>query len=434
MNKLILGDCLEKLKELQDNSVDSIVTDPPAGISFMGKEWDNDKGGSKQWIEWLSSIMKECLRVLKPGGYALVWSLPKTSHWTAMALENAGFEFRDRLHYLCSNNDKLNTFYETLNEEQKTLFENIFDESQFLHCFGSGFPKGQEIGKLIDKHFKLERTEIIGKSNRHNSREFGKENGDEIYNGFEGGVPNIYAPVSEEAKKWNGWNTSLKPAVEIWLMVRKPLAEKTIVKNVLKHGTGAINVDGCRVEFVNEEDKKESCDKQTRKEIGGFNQEGKGTCYGNGKGVAFVEPQGRHPANLIHDGSEEVMGEFPFTKSGKGNGNAKTGLKSDNIPLRRGKLISRNDDGNASRFFYCAKASKKDRGENNKHPTCKSTELMIHLIKLITPTNGIVLDPFMGSGSTGKACMQEGFDFIGIEKEEEYYNMAKERIEKDIND
>jgi DNA modification methylase len=369
--KLILGDCLEKLKDLPDNSVDSIVTDPPYGLSFMGKKWDYDVPSVDVWTE--------CLRVLKPGGHLLSFSGSRTYHRMAVRIEDAGFEIRD----------------------------------QIMWVYGSGFPKGYNIGKGVEgklmtgnsnttnfKNLDGEVTETSGGYNKaslesgYRDKEYVKTKIDVNYQ-------------TEQGKKWDGWSTALKPAHEPIVMARKPLSEKTIVDNVLEWGTGGINIDDCRIGDEN----------------------------------------GRWPANIIFD---EEAGEMLDQQSG---------IKQYNKGREEG-----NYKGGASRFFYCPKASKKDRDEGlndfpdydkyadtssdthsfshmvkegkqvlvkNNHPTVKPTDLMLYLIKLVTPKGGTVLEPFMGSGSTGKAAMRGGYDFIGIEKEEEYLNIAKARIENE---
>ena len=389
MDLIICGDALKELKKLSENSVDSVITDPPAGISFMGNDWDKDKGGRDNWINWLSKIMIEAIRVLKPGGHALVWALPRTSHWTAFALENAGFEIRDCIYYI----------------------------------FGSGFPKSLDISKAIDKHFNVERVVtglkhpeykdgIPGGKGFHNS--LGRDGGERMEPEYK------TVPTSAEAKQWSGWGTGLKPAVECWWLCRKPLSEKTIVENVLKWGTGGINIDECRVE--------------TEDVVGWGGSPSSGYAGGLDQKQDARPVQGRFPANLIHDGSDEVLEEFAKAgekRSGKSNNNADIGIYTKNAitPMRRGKLIPRYDVGTASRFFYCAKASSKERKEYNNHVTVKPLALMKYLIALITPKNGIILDPFMGSGSTGVAAKMLSFDFIGIEINPEYVEIAKKRIE-----
>jgi hypothetical protein len=217
---LLEGDCLEHLKELETNQFDALLTDPPAGISFMGKEWDDDKGGRDHWVSWMSDVMRECLRVLKPGAHGLVWAIPRTSHWTATALELAGFEIRDVV----------------------------------THLFGSGFPKSLDISKAIDKSKGAER-EVVGKKPiaYADSNCWSEPNKNVDVGGFgsndncygndseEWSVKNnpITAPATDLAKQWQGWGTALKPASEHWILIRKPLSEKTVAKNVENVGGSA---------------------------------------------------------------------------------------------------------------------------------------------------------------------------------------------------
>lgn len=511
---LLLGDSLDVLKTLESNSVDSIVTDPPSSIGFMGCSWDSNKGGRDQWIAWLRDIMIEAKRVLKPGGHALVWGLPRTSHYTAMALEDAGFEVR----------------------------------SKIVHIFGTGFPKNMAVDKALKKK-----------------------------------------GLFEEAEKWKGFGTALKPSHEEWILCRSPLSEKTVADNVARWNCGAINIDSCRVKTLhtdNRPDKINECEKNSEylnahiviqrtspkeaealtstveesvtvsleKEgltgllnlstgsdisdlnIGLMTEESivtssstdisgnpsmdpyqvdmscitkmktnqitesiisKSCCMGNichcitqsQINIPMVETQlriisdgylciqninqcmqlekeieeqqfqasknetlnvnekdeersGRWPADLIlshHQECEEkchdecVVAEMDehsgVLKSGAGIknpiGGALTWKKSSNH-LDSGYQEA--SIGGASRFFYCSKASRKDRGSDNKHPTVKNTKLMEYLINLITPPNGTVLDPFAGSGSTLVAAKRLGFKFIGIEKEQEYFEIAQRRI------
>lgn len=356
------GDCLEVLKTLPDNSIHSLVTDPPAGISFMGKAWDDDKGGRKQWIAWMTELMRECLRVMKPGAHGLVWAIPRTSHWTATALEDAGFEIRDVV----------------------------------THLFGSGFPKSHNIEKAT---------------------------GDERFKGF---------------------GTALKPASEHWILIRKPCSEKTVAANVLKHGVGGLNIDASRIDLKLGEVTHGSGANQ-----GGTIYSGEGSGFNNiRKGVPNIKStQGRFPANLVLSHSDNCTEEacdmfcpvkmldeqsgFLVPAGNKKNymandyANSSYHLSYDN---RAARTYQNDKGGGASRFFYCAKASKADKGTDNVHPTVKSTKLMSYLIKLITPPKGIVLDPFAGSGSTGVAATRHGFEFIGIEQNEEYKKIAEARI------
>jgi len=362
---LLNGDCLEQMKTLPDNSVDSIVTDPPYGISFMAKKWDYDVPKVEVW--------KEAMRVLKPGGHALIACGTRTQHRMVVNIEDAGFEIRDVVSWI----------------------------------YGSGFPKSLNISKAIDKAAGAERG-------RTKCATFGGSFSDD--DGTTYGTRIDDTPATEEAKQWDGWGTALKPACEFFTLARKPLSEKTVAANVLKWGTGGINIDGCRVEGeINPKDYGRG---------GGF------VFRGDPKDAPKPHTQGRFPANLIHDGSREVLELFPETKPsriGKPRGTKKKGLFANSKFNKVGQ--EHNDSGSAARFFYCPKANKKDRDEGNHHPTVKPTALMQYLCRLITPTGGVVLDPYMGSGSTGKAAVQEGFSFVGCELDEDYYKIAKSRIQ-----
>lgn len=322
MFELHHGDCLATLKTFDDNSVDSIVTDPPYGLSFMGKRWDYDVHSTEVWAE--------CLRVLKPGGHLLAFAGTRTQHRMAVRIEDAGFEIRDMIAWV----------------------------------YGSGFPKSRNISADME----------------------------EGYN----------------ASVWQGWGTALKPALEPITVARKPLVG-TVAANVMAHGTGALNIDGCRVAG----EKAQRGERVTA--LGRMNDDA-----WKPKATMADDALGRWPANLIHDGGEFL--------------------------------------GEQARFFYCAKASKSDRNEGcthldakqyshdgretptetayqrnnsvaaNNHPTVKPTDLMAYLCRLVTPPGGTVLDPFMGSGSTGKAAMREGFRFIGCELSPEYLTIARARI------
>lgn len=411
--ELFHGDCFDILKTLPENSVDAIITDPPAGIAFMSKNWDKDKGGRDKWIEWMQEIAAECLRVIKPGGHALVWAIPRTSHWTGMAWENAKWECRDTI----------------------------------IHAFASGFPKNQNIALALDK-----REGKIG----HRGKAFRTAGaGDRLDIQTANGITGMTydKPISDAAKQWNGWGTALKPAVEIWWLFRKPLIG-TVVENVLEYGTGGINIDESRI----------PCEKI--KTVHGSVNEVYGDLTYSGGEQWESHQKGRFPANLCHDGSDELMQLFPEVGQGSGGKpysyagreycNKKTSMFNGDKPQ---SLSNFNDSGSAARFFFCSKASRRDREEGceglpekvlqaygdfegteehapkqnvkarNVHPTVKPFKLMKYLCKLITPPNGTILDPFLGSGSTGKAAIIEGFNFIGIEQEKEYFEIAKARLE-----
>lgn len=374
---LMQGDCLERMKELPDNSVDSIVTDPPYGLSFMGKHWDKGVPSAEIWAE--------ALRVLKLGGHLLAFAGTRTQHRMAVNIEDAGFEIRDMIAWV----------------------------------YGSGFPKSLNVSKAIDKAAGAER-EVVGVN--PNSRPNCEGNGSNSMSGRIT-VGDITRHATEAAKQWDGWGTALKPALEPITVARKPF-KGTVAANVLENGTGAINIDGCRV--ATGDDLSGGAYSDTERK----NQFFKALDAGAGE---YVQPSGRWPANLIHDGSDEVVGLFPESKGQQG---AITGSEASSKTANaygdfsaRSPSKPRADKGSAARFFYCAKASKKDRGEGNKHPTVKPTDLMHYLCRLVTPPSGIVLDPFMGSGSTGKAAVLEGFSFVGIELESESFDIAKQRIE-----
>ena len=412
-----LGDSLAVLPSLAENSMDACVTDPPYELGFMGKAWDNSG------IAYNVDLWRLVFRALKPGAHLLAFGGSRTYHRMACAIEDAGFEIRDQIQWI----------------------------------YGSGFPKSLDVSKAIDKMNGDERPVIGTKA---------------VIPGvaFEQSSPyatgrreiNLTSAASAASAAWDGWGTALKPAHEPIVMARKPLEKGlTVAQNVLKWGTGAINVDGCRVEGITD-----SNPKVRNAVMSGFDRSPQTQT-----GLDRVKTDGRFPANVIHDGSDEVLDEFSKAgerKSGKGNGQATVGeLSEGSIPmLRRGNLTSRSDSGTASRFFYCAKSSKMDRNEGcedldskhvrrddgqpygtntnthrpdgsarkpvppreNHHPTVKPTELMRYLCRMVTPPKGTVLDMFMGSGSTGKAAMLEGFEFIGIEKEAEYCEIAEKRI------
>ena len=358
------------MKTLEDNSVDSIVSDPPYGISFMAKKWDYDVPSVEVWTE--------ALRVLKPGGHALIACGTRTQHRMVVNIEDAGFEIRDVVSWI----------------------------------YGSGFPKSLNI------HKKDERCP-------------------------------------------EGWGTALKPSSEFFTLCRKPLSEKTIAKNVLKWGTGGINIDACRVEANGEKTGSNgACGMSPEK---GWNA----NSMSRDVTAEQSQSQGRFPANLIHDGSQEVLELFPETKSGKMMPTKTTASRAIYGQNAKGGYTTQEtigDQGSAARFFYSPKTSKKDRDEGmegfedkilytktgdtrpcnkgdnpssigstlgkarNNHPTVKPTALMQYLCRLITPPNGIVLDPYMGSGSTGKAALREGFSFVGCELDADYFEIAKARV------
>lgn len=444
-NEVRLGDCLEVLRILPDASVDSLVTDPPAGISFMGKDWDGDKGGRAEWVAWMSDVMRECLRVMKPGAHGLIWALPRTSHWTATALEDAGFEIRDCVY----------------------------------HLFGQGFPKSLDVSKAIDKAAGADRSS--GGVNRPENRvAFGKGAGalrcltcGNSRNGTSCDCPPSPA-VTDDAKRWSGWGTALKPAVECWWLVRKPLSEKSVAANVLKWGTGALNIDGSRIPGAIPQVPQPAFNSPT-----GITY---GMKTGEGRSGEMSRAEGRFPSHLVLSHTEfctdvqcdiECAVAMLDAQSGFTKSPIKTGRGAGGQHGRYGKISAQGivsapgDSGGASRFFYCAKISPSERnaglddapdkvlafsggaaaaaarGEEydngdggmnrtrvvkNHHPTVKPQKLMRYLCKLVTPPGGMILDPFAGSGSTGVAAKAMGFQFLGIEMNEEYIQIASKRI------
>jgi len=485
------GDCREVMAKLDAESVDAVICDPPYGLEFMGKEWDSFRGeawrsgagmskpgigdrptawpsfgggdsanatcascggrmrGKKKcrcehpdWRvkgkplgqrnaraesmqsfgTWCEAWAAEALRVAKPGAHLLAFGGTRTFHRLACAIEDAGWEIRDCV----------------------------------MWVYGSGFPKSLDVSKAIDKGAGAER-EVVGSKLGQPGYSLtdgkgGLYGGGFGANGTGDGECRITAPATDAARQWSGWGTALKPAWEPIIVARKPL-DGTVAANVLKHGTGAINVDGCRVgtEVVVTTNGK------------GFAGSFDGGKNDNG-GAVHV---GRWPANVIHDGSDEVVNLFPQAKGMATQNSSPLHVYTGNSlnhstttfpPVREGY----NDSGSAARFFYCAKASKADRDEGcdglaereaadfdhrpsgdfaermnrdrpdvirrNHHPTVKPTALMRYLCRLVTPPGGVVLDPFTGSGSTGKAAVLEGFDFVGIEREAEYVEIAKARI------
>lgn len=423
INKILQGDALTELKKLPENSVDAIVTDPPYELGFMGKKWDNS-GITNNVLMW-----KEALRVLKPGGHLLSFGGTRTYHRMTCAIEDAGFEIRDCIEWV----------------------------------YGSGFPKSLNIANALAKRDGAKRD---GAGTQGNTFPIKNEYREYI--------------LTEKAKEWEGWGTALKPAHEPIVVARKPLSEKTVALNVLKWGTGGINIDGCRIGH-NEPEK--LTDRTSRTEENIFSDESCGFKKEINH-IASASQQGRFPANLIHDGSEEVLAEFPQSNN-QGHWTKTKTFGYENFENRcSDKEVGKSEyfgvgekdklGGSSARFFktceyteedypcffYVAKTSKSERdfgleefeikqvnsalntkngtGErldgqpspmrHNFHPTVKPIKLMEYLIKLVTPKSGIVLDPFTGSGSTGCASVKLGYRFIGIEKEKDYVKIAEARL------
>ena len=393
--ELLHGDCREILKQLPDASVDSIVTDPPYELGFMGKSWDSTG------VAYDVTVWQECLRVLKPGGHLLAFGGSRTYHRLAVAIEDAGFQIRD----------------------------------QIMWVYGSGFPKSLNIAKSIENKLVNGSAAKNGfhtlDGERHGNGTIGMyetvaEQGFRKHNPQQLGAFTL-APKTQEAQQWDGWGTALKPAHEPIVMARKPL-EGTVANNVLKHGVGGINIDGCRVateEVFADLPNRAWANTQGQSYAESNHNHKDGS---NAEAVEKLNNLGRFPANFIHDGSEEVL-----------------------------ELL-----GNPARFFYCAKASKAERNagleglptrrasamgyerglgdagegmfkdrnpqKQNFHPTVKPIALMRYLVRLVTPPNGKVLDPFAGSGTTLVAATMEKFDCIGIEMTDEYLPIIEARV------
>lgn len=405
--EVIHGDCLDVLRGMPDASVDAVVTDPPYELGFMGRKWDS------QGIAYSVALWSECLRVLKPGGHLLGFGGTRTYHRMTVAIEDAGFEVRDSLHWI----------------------------------YGQGFPKSLDVSKAIDKAAG-ESPRVVGPhpTNQCPGGEWCRCSTDGRSFSPTKHAP-LTAPATDAAREWQGWGTALKPAHEPIVVARKPLIG-TVAANVAQHGTGAINVDACRVAHANDADRAQTIVPQ-RSAHGSAN-----LGSGEGRNGEMFDPgSGRWPPNVILTHSADCAndcapdcpvalmdrqsGERP---SGGVNGVRKGGpnnaMSGANMP--RAYIDGREpDSGGASRFFptfewdpfiYQAKASKRDRGEGNKHPTVKPTALMRWLVRLVTPKGGTVLDPFAGSGTTLVAAQAEGVSAIGIEREAEYVEIIKRRI------
>jgi DNA modification methylase len=393
------GDSRDVVQTLADASIDSVVCDPPYALvsivkrfggesaaptkdgdvyarsssGFMGKQWDTGK------VAFDPAFWVDVMRVMKPGAHLLAFGGTRTYHRLAVAIEDAGFEIRDQIGWL----------------------------------YGSGFPKSHDVSKGIDKAAGAKRKIVGSYKATGTARTLTGGN----YGGGGNNVDErdqIYqtAPATDAAREWQGWGTALKPAWEPIVMARKPF-KGTVAGNVQAHGTGAINVDGCR---VGDEVLPAMTAGQTK--IGAFE-----------RGI-MVTPErvGRWPANVIHDGSEEVLAAFPETNS-RPPGNRKPSATTANVygVYSQRSHVGHTDAGSAARFFYSAKADAGDR-LGSEHPTVKPVDLMAYLCRLVTPPGGTVLDPFAGSGTTGMACMREGFSAVLIEREAEYVADIRRRI------
>lgn len=376
---LFHADCRDALRSLPDCSVDSVVTDPPYELNFMGKGWDNT-GIANDPALWA-----EVFRVLKPGGHCAAFSASRTYHRMACAIEDAGFEIRDSL----------------------------------MWVYGTGFPKSQNVALAMDKaagacgHL-AKSFNMKGGGDR--SEEFGE-------NGRDFSIRHV--PVTDDAITWSGFGTALKPAFEPIVLARKPLSEGTVAANVLRWRTGALNIDGCRIHTEGSEAKAYTV---KRLKPGATLEATGGKWKQDDVEYEGMTKDGRWPANVVHDGSDEVVGAFPQTgKSTGGNtGRARAESGWGQKGLGGGEC-GFGDSGSAARFFYSAKASKQDRA-GSKHPTVKPIALMEWLCNLITPPGGTVLDPFGGSGTTARAASNKGFGVLICEREAEYVRDIQNRF------
>ena len=396
-NIIHTGDCFDVLTELPDESVHAVVSDPPYGLAFMGRDWDDFE--PKEYQEWCEKWARECLRVLKPGGHMLAFSGNRTHHRLFTGVEDAGFEIRDTL-----------TWH-----------------------YGSGFPKAADVSKTIDKRAGAER-EVVGRATDATGREVA-DGYDEESTDYGTVKRNAYETVAatDAAKKWDGWKTGLKPSTEFVVMARKPYDGAT-VDSVLEHGTGALNIDACRVE--NDIDEVITTERTSER-----NQ----NAYGKAEqsDIRTATPEGRYPSNLIFDelaadaldeevgekSSGDLKPEYNLDKE-KANQTSKYGDVSDEVYNKiEGRVYA--DSGGVSRYFYTSKASKAERtldGKiDNAHPTVKPGDLMQWLVKLVTAENQIVLDPFCGSGTTLRAAKDLNRQFIGIERQAKWADVARVR-------
>ena len=449
MTTILTGDSREKLKELEDESIDALVTDPPYLINFMGKDWDKENSPAGD-----SSFWEEVLRVMKPGAHGLVFGHSRQHHRVMTALEDAGFEIRDCLMWL----------------------------------YGQGFPKSHNIGKSVEKLNGTVKVKGKKKGAGSTGNTYVSNNTDYV-----GGDKGVYKKEYDEIEitnDWEGWGTALKPCYEPIIMVRKPLAKKhTIAKNVLAYGVGGINIDASRIgtseDFSNVKPRKMMANQGSVKTDDHDHTAAESWQQAKDK----LQNLGRFPANVLlsHHPDCKQVGEVEDTRSGgertktifsekepvsggEGTGgtmkatttrkvyecaddcavkildeqsgiikggtwNNTEGARHFNNEGKKTNYTTKKVDktqGGASRFFYCAKVGKKERNAGstkNTHPTVKPIKLMTYLTKLITPPNGKVLDPFMGSGSTGMACAMQGFDFVGIDMDPDYVEISKARIE-----
>ena len=402
-NQIYTGDCFEQLPALDANSVHAIVTDPPYGLAFMGRSWDDFE--PTEYQAWCERWASECLRVLKPGGHLLAFSGNRTHHRLMTGIEDAGYEIRDTI-----------TWH-----------------------YGSGFPKALDVSKAIDKQADAER-EVVGKKKAPDGKPLEErvshsgEEYDERSTDYDDCKRDTYIrkPATEQAKQWDGFKSALKPATEFVCVARSPLTEDTIAENVVAHGTGALNIDATRIGMS-------EADKQTLQNKSSKNaQDHESNKYGDyDKGIA-TEPNegGRYPSNVVFDEKQAdildaEVGELDAGASPAGSHAAADNSVYGEYDEQENKRRRETDSGGPSRYFYTSKASKAERtldGKiDNAHPTVKPIDLMEWLVSLATAKGQTVLDPFAGSGTTCKAAKHKSRQFIGIEEQPKWADVARVR-------
>jgi DNA modification methylase len=454
------GDCLEVMRGTAEASVDAVVCDPPYGLGFMGKKWDtpgtfverkperrnrfDHVGGNhnpaspqdsartrlaeaRKFQEFCETWARATLRVLKPGGHLLAFGGTRTCHRLACAIEDAGFEIRDEVDLWYDADEQFANFFDSLKPEQQDGLRRVSGSPHLSWLYGSGFPKSLDVSKAIDRAAGAER-EVIGQRRGGPALTIGGDNKRPWHErqADRGGEYDITALETDDARQWRGWGTALKPAHEPIVVARKPLSESTVAANVLAHGTGALNVDACRIEGPKGDGVWSS-----------LNATANPTFNNSPTKHEFrseQHPGGRWPANVILDEEAAVALDLQTgtLKSGamrKPYEYTNTG-HSLGAPSGHTRQIHEANEGGASRFFYTAKASRSERGEGNTHPTVKPVSLMRWLVRLVTPPGGLVLDPFCGSGTTGVAAVREGFSFTGVERDAEYVEIARRRIDE----
>lgn len=425
LNQVICNNNLKVLKTLPDNCIDALITDPPAGISFMNLAFDSKRGGREQWIAWLREILEECKRVMKPGAIGFVWSLPRTQHWTALACEDAGFD--------------------------------IWDNLGVAAVTGNGMPKGTDIGQVIDRRNGAKRkmiglyTEPNGRIRQkvQNSKARSVTLAQDKWTTRNKGVIGAYetAPATPDAQKWDGWKTpSLKPAMEMWVAIRKPFPG-SCVDNVLEWGTGTINIADCRIDYdqgrypanfilqhspkCTDEQCHECCPVFQIADQGGYRVSGAKYPGGIRPNVVFQEDN--KPRSGSWDRTEGTVDRY-FHKFDPPAFHYQSKASPTDRNDGTKHLLWKRDKTSSIGWTACSpeeweEIPERDRVAGNIHATVKSTQLMEFFVKLATPPGGVVLDPFAGSGSTAVACVRCGFDFIVIEQEPEYCRIAEARID-----